>query len=99
MYQPLFHFRGVAAGAETLRRNWVKFRNKIQLHSATTEGKKKNRCGYICLYMDMHVAAQFQAHKQAELLSTTSANSQRQLPGFILFKDLFCLKSSLYPEY
>lgn len=41
MYQPLFHFRGVAAGAETLRRNWVKFRNKIQLHSATTEEKKK----------------------------------------------------------
>lgn len=63
MYQPLFHFRGVAAGAETLRRNWVKFRNKIRLHSATTEGGK-NRCGYICLYMYMHVAAQLQAHKQ-----------------------------------
>lgn len=95
---PLSHFRGVAAAAEILRPDWMKFRNKIQLHSATTEKKKKQVWLHLFGYgYARGVSAS--SLQTGRLLSITSANSQRQLPAFILFKDLSCLKSSLYPEY
>ena len=94
---PLFNFKGVAPGAETLGQN----QKTVERYDSTTLNNSKKLClvqyskkkKKICLYRDMHVETQLQAHKHAP------APEYYQQTGNISCLDLFCLKSSLYWEY
>lgn len=50
---PLFNFKGVASGAETLGQN----QNKVKRWDSATLNNNSRKCAYICLSMDMHVEA------------------------------------------
>lgn len=63
---PLFNFKGVASGAETLGQN----QKTVERYDSATLNNSKKLClvqysKKKCLYRDMHVEAQLQAHKHA----------------------------------
>lgn len=98
---PLFNFKGDASGAETLGQNQktverydsATLNNSKKLCLVQYSKKKKNVCVETCTWR-----RSFKLTNTHQLLSIISKQAT-SAAWIILFKELFCLKFSLYWEY